>query len=513
MFLLFLFYLYCVILNDINLCCQFGDRMEIYMKTDTIAAIATAMSDSGIGIIRVSGEDSIAIVNKIYRNVKMQQTLITYKSHTIHYGYIIEENETVIDEVMVSVMKAPRSYTAEDTVEINCHGGVFMMRKILDVVVGAGARVAEPGEFTKRAFLNGRIDLSKAEAVMDLIHAKNEFALRSSVKQLKGSVSDTIQEIRADVLHEIAFIEAALDDPEHFDLESEGYGDVLYQIVKKIGDRIQILIQSADNGRILTEGIQTVIVGKPNAGKSSLLNMLVGEERAIVTDIAGTTRDILEETISIDGILFRILDTAGIRSTEDVVEKIGVDRARNAVEEADLVLYVIDSSVPLDENDEVIFHMIENKNKIILLNKSDLFTVVTEKDIRSFIEKIWEQSKSPILGTNAEYQNIYENRIIRTSMKEQDGVALFLKTVKEMFFHGDIIYNDEVYITNMRHKEALQNAYDSLTQVRKSIEDHMPEDFYTIDLMNAYASLGTIIGEEVGDDLVNEIFSKFCMGK
>lgn len=513
MFLLFLFYLYCVILNDISLCRQFGDRMEIYMKTDTIAAIATAMSDSGIGIIRVSGEDSILIVDKIYRNAKMKQMLTTYKSHTIHYGFIIEENETVIDEVMVSVMKAPRSYTAEDTVEINCHGGVFMMRKILDVVVKAGARVAEPGEFTKRAFLNGRIDLSKAEAVMDLIHAKNEFALRSSVKQLKGSVSDTIQEIRADVLHEIAFIEAALDDPEHFDLESEGYGDVLYQIIKKIGERISTLIKSAENGRILTEGIQTVIVGKPNAGKSSLLNMLVGEERAIVTDIAGTTRDILEETISIDGILFRILDTAGIRSTEDVVEKIGVDRARNAVEEADLVLYVIDSSVPLDENDEAIFHMIENKNKIILLNKSDLFTVVTEKDIRSFIEKIWEQSKNPILGTNAGYQNIYENRIIRTSMKEQDGVALFLKTVKEMFFHGDIIYNDEVYITNMRHKEALQNAYDSLVQVRKSIEDHMPEDFYTIDLMNAYASLGTIIGEEVGDDLVNEIFSKFCMGK
>ena len=483
------------------------------MKTDTIAAIATAMSDSGIGIIRVSGEDSVLIVDKIYRNVKMKQMLTTYKSHMIHYGFIVEENETVIDEVMVSVMKAPKSYTAEDTVEINCHGGVFMMRKILDAVIRAGARVAEPGEFTKRAFLNGRIDLSKAEAVMDIIHAKNEFALQSSVKQLKGSVSDIIKEIRSNILHEIAFIEAALDDPEHFDLESDGYGDALFQIVKKIGERIKILINSAENGRILTEGIQTVIVGKPNAGKSSLLNVLVGEERAIVTDIAGTTRDILEETISIDGILFRILDTAGIRSTEDIVEKIGVDRARNAVEEADLVLYVIDSSIPLDENDEAIFHMIEGKNTIILLNKSDLFTVVTERDIRSFIGKIHEQNKNHILETNAECQNIYENRIIRTSMKERDGVALFLKTVKEMFFHGEIIYNDEVYITNVRHKEALQNAYDSLLQVRKSIEDHMPEDFYTIDLMNAYASLGTIIGEEVGDDLVNEIFSKFCMGK
>lgn len=488
-------------------------RLRSYMKTDTIAAIATAMSDSGIGIIRVSGEDSISIVDKIYRNVKMKQILTTYKSHTIHYGFIVEENETVIDEVMISIMKAPRSYTMEDTVEINCHGGVFMMRKILDIVVKAGARIAEPGEFTKRAFLNGRIDLSKAEAVMDIIHAKNEFALQSSVKQLKGSVSDIIKEIRANILHEIAFIEAALDDPEHFDLESDGYGEALYKIVKKIGERIRTLIDSAENGRILSEGIQTVIVGKPNAGKSSLLNMLVGEERAIVTDIAGTTRDILEETISIDGILFRILDTAGIRSTEDIVEKIGVDRARNAVEEADLVLYVIDSSVPLDENDESIFHMIKGKNTIILLNKSDLFTVVTERDIRSFIGKIQEQSKNHTLEVNIECQNIYENRIIRTSMKERDGVALFLKTVKEMFFHGEIIYNDEVYITNARHKEALQNAYESLAQVRKSIEDHMPEDFYTIDLMNAYASLGMIIGEEVGDNLVNEIFSKFCMGK
>ena len=475
------------------------------MKTDTIAAIATAMSDSGIGIIRVSGEDSVSIVDKIYRNVKMKQILTTYKSHTIHYGFIIEENETVIDEVMVSVMKAPKSYTAEDTVEINCHGGVFMMRKILDAVIRAGARVAEPGEFTKRAFLNGRIDLSKAEAVMDIIHAKNEFALQSSVRQLKGSVSDIIKEIRANILHEIAFIEAALDDPEHFDLESDGYGEALFLIVKKIGERIKNLINSADNGRILTEGIQTVIVGKPNAGKSSLLNVLVGEEKAIVTDIAGTTRDILEETIWIDGILFRILDTAGIRSTEDVVEKIGVDRARNAIEEADLILYVIDSSVPLDANDEAIFKMIENKNTIILLNKSDLLSVVTEENIHLVVSKIQNHL--------SEIHYKYKNRIIRTSMKEKDGIEFFIKTVKEMFFQGEIIYNDEVYITNARHKEALQNAYDSLAQVLKSIEDHMPEDFYTIDLMNAYASLGTIIGEEIGDDLVNEIFSKFCMGK
>ena len=462
-------------------------------KTDTIAAIATAVSDSGIGIIRVSGDNAIVIADEIYRNAKNEKVLTKYDSHTIHYGFIVEDNGTIVDEVMISVMKAPRSYTAEDTVEINCHGGVLMMRKILELAVQAGARIAEPGEFTKRAFLNGRIDLSKAEAVMDIIHAKNEFALKSSVKQLKGSVSDMIKEIRAEIISEIAFIEAALDDPEHFDLEAEGYNEVLDKKVEKIKREIHKLIDSAEDGRILTEGIHTVIVGKPNAGKSSLLNVLVGEERAIVTDIAGTTRDILEETISIGGIMFRILDTAGIRSTEDVVEKIGVDRAKNAVEEADLVLYVIDSSVPFDENDESILEMIDGKNTIVLLNKSDLPAAVTEENIDFVASKI--------------------TKIIKTSMKDKKGIELFLQTVKEMFFHGDITYNDEVYITNARHKKALQDAYDSLLQVHKSIEDQMPEDFYTIDLMSAYEKLGLIIGESVEDDLVNEIFSKFCMGK
>ena len=487
------------------------------IKTDTIAAIATAMSDSGIGIIRVSGVDAIEIVNKIYRNAKNDKILSKYDSHTIHYGFIVEENGTIIDEVMVSVMKAPRSYTMEDTVEINCHGGILMMRKILELVMRAGARIAEPGEFTKRAFLNGRIDLSRAEAVMDIIHAKNEFALKSSIKQLKGSVSNVIKEVRTEIIQEIAFIEAALDDPEHFDLEAEGYNKVLLKKVEKIEKEICKLIDSAEDGKILTEGIHTVIVGKPNAGKSSLMNVLVGEERAIVTDIAGTTRDILEETISIGGVMFRILDTAGIRCTENVVEKIGVERAKNAVEEADLVLYVIDSSVPFDENDESILEMIEGKNIIVLLNKSDLSAALTEDDIRFVISKI----------TNIEKKNNFDisdsklsdkkisnmNRIIKTSMKDKNGIELFLKTVKEMFFHGDITYNDEVYITNARHKEALQDAYNSLIQVHKSIEDQMPEDFYTIDLMSAYEKLGLIIGESVEDDLVNEIFSKFCMGK
>ena len=490
------------------------------IKKDTIAAIATAMSDSGIGIVRVSGEDAINIVDKIYRNAKGNRVLNKYESHTIHYGFIVEKNETIVDEVMISVMRAPRSYTAEDTVEVNCHGGILMMRKIMELVIQAGARIADPGEFTKRAFLNGRIDLSEAEAVMDIINAQNEFALKSSVKQLKGSVSEMIKEIRDEIIHEIAFIEAALDDPEHFDLEAEGYNEVLMKKVEKIEKEILKLIDSAEDGKILKEGIHTVIVGKPNVGKSSLLNVLVGEERAIVTDIAGTTRDILEETISIGGIMFRILDTAGIRSTEDVVEKIGVDRARNAVEEADLVLYVIDASVPFDENDESILDMIEGKNTIVLLNKSDLVAAVTEENLRMVALKITNsengqnQRNSDIIDVKESDKKISNvNRIIKTSMKKRDGIEIFLNTVKEMFFHGDITYNDEVYITNARHKEALQDAYDSLLQVHKSIEDQMPEDFYTIDLMSAYEKLGLIIGESVEDDLVNEIFSKFCMGK
>ncbi len=467
------------------------------MKTDTIAAIATAMSDSGIGIIRVSGEDAIKIVNNIYRNNRNEKSLLKYDSHTIHYGFIVEEDESVIDEVMVSIMKAPRSYTMENIVEINCHGGILMMRKILDVVLHAGARTAEPGEFTKRAFLNGRIDLSKAEAVMDIIQAKNEFALRSSVKQLKGSVSDEIKKLREDILYEIAFIESALDDPEHISLE--GYHDRLSVKTNHILNELNKLLNSADNGRILKEGINTVIVGKPNAGKSSLLNLLTGEEKAIVTDVAGTTRDTLEEVIFLDGIMLNIIDTAGIRNTDDVVEKIGVERARKISADADLILYVADSSVPLDENDEDIIRMVRDKKVIVLLNKSDLNEVVDEEYMLREISRI------------ADSNNTY--KIIKTSMKKDIGIEILINFIKEMFFHGKISYNDEVFITNARHKEKIIEARNSMDHVRNSLEMDMPEDFYSIDLMSAYISLGMIIGEEVGDDLVNEIFSKFCMGK
>lgn len=470
------------------------------MKTDTIAAIATAVSDSGIGIVRVSGKEAIPVVNRIYCNQKKQYVLDSYASHTIHYGFITGRDGKVIDEVMVSVMKAPRSYTREDTVEINCHGGALMVKKILMTVVEAGARIAEPGEFTKRAFLNGRMDLSEAEAVMDLIHAKNEFALQSSVSQLRGAVHKKVKELRDKIIFEIAFIESALDDPEHISLD--GYAERLSDQVLAIITELEKLYSSADDGKMLQEGIRTVIVGKPNVGKSSLLNLLVGQERAIVTDIAGTTRDILEETIRLGEITLNIIDTAGIRNTKDIVEKIGVEKAKTISEDADLILYVMDSSVPLDENDAEIIRLIQDKKTIILLNKSDLEEVTDTKSVEDLIVSVTGKEKKES-----------DLSMIKISARENEGLDFLKDSIKEMFFHGRISYNDQVYLTNARHKEAVMEALDSMRQVEVSLENQMPEDFYSIDLMNAYAALGRIIGEEVEDDLVNEIFSKFCTGK
>jgi tRNA modification GTPase len=461
------------------------------MKTDTIAAIATAMSPSGIGIIRISGDDAFLIIDKIYRstlNGKPETKLSECESHTIHYGFICDGDD-VIDEVMVLLMRAPRSYTKEDSIEIDCHGGVYVTKRILETVIKCGARPADPGEFTKRAFLNGRIDLSQAESVIDVINSKNEFALKSSLSQLKGSVRNDITEIRTKLIHEIAFIESALDDPEHVSLE--GYPQKLYGIVETCSNRISKLLALSDNGRMLKEGIQTVIVGKPNAGKSSLLNLLTGTDRAIVTDIAGTTRDILEEQIQLGGITLNLIDTAGIRDTSDQVERIGVDRAKQYASDADLILYVIDSSVPLDASDSEIMDVIRDKKSIILMNKSDLHAAVDENEIHSLINSI----------------------VIKFSIKDNFGIVELEDTIKKMFFDGDISFNDEVYITNVRQKKSLQDCEQSLRLVIQSIRDDMPEDFYSIDLMSAYQSLGSIIGESIEDDLVNEIFSKFCIGK
>ena len=453
----------------------------------TIAAISTAMSNSGIGIVRMSGPDSFEIADRIYKG-KKEKKLSDQKSHTIHYGYITDHEET-IDEVLVMLMRGPHSYTGEDTVEINCHGGVYIVKRILEILIKNGAVPAEPGEFTKRAFLNGRIDLSQAEAVGDMIMSQNEYALQSSVNQLKGNIKSKISEIRNKIIYHTAFIETALDDPEHISVD--GYGEELQIVVNELIAEIKKLLSTCDNGRIIKEGIQTVIVGKPNAGKSSLLNYLVGEEKAIVTDIAGTTRDVLEETIMLQGISLRMMDTAGIRATEDVVEKIGVERARAYAKDADLVLYVVDSSIPLDENDEEILEILREKKAIILLNKSDLTPVVTK-------EMLEARTDMPVIAISA---------------RQEQGVEILEEQIKSMFFAGELSFNDEVYITNVRHKTALEEAYQSLTMVEKSIAMEMPEDFFSIDLMNAYEALGRIVGESVGEDLVNEIFSKFCTGK
>lgn len=457
------------------------------MRTDTIAAIATAMSSSGIGIIRISGDAAVQIVDRIFF-IKNKKNLSDMPTHTIHYGHI-KDGDEVIDEVMVVLMRAPKSYTKEDTVEIDCHGGVYVMKRVLETVIKYGARPAEPGEFTKRAFLNGRIDLAQAESVIDIIHAKNEFALKSSERQLSGSLSSAVKTVREKLLHEIAFIESALDDPEHISLD--GYPKTLQGIVEEAGKEIRKLLANSDNGKILKEGISTVIIGKPNAGKSSLLNTLVGEERAIVTDIAGTTRDVLEEQINLNGIILNVIDTAGIRKTDDVVEKIGVDRAKKYLNDADLAIYVVDTSTQLDENDFEIMELLKDRKAIILLNKSDLAPVTDRESIRKHLDK----------------------KMIAISAKEQTGIGELEETIREMFFTGEVTFNDEVYITNIRHKTALQEAMNSLNLVVQSIMDGMPEDFYSIDLMNAYEELGSIIGEAVEDDLVNEIFSKFCLGK
>ena len=460
------------------------------MKTDTIAAIATGMTHSGIGIIRISGEEAVEIADKIFKTPGKKTSLKDVKSHTIHYGFIYDDT-ILLDEVMVSVMLAPKSFTTENTVEINCHGGILMMNRILELVIKNGARIAQPGEFTKRAFLNGRIDLSKAEAVMDVISSRNEMALKSSVSQLRGSVSSAIKKLREEIIYEIAFIESALDDPEHISLD--GYNEKLSNKIDDLLNSVNKMIISADNGKILKEGINTVIVGKPNAGKSSLLNLLAGEEKAIVTDVAGTTRDILEENIKLHGIVLNIIDTAGIRFTEDVVEKIGVEKAKKYALDADLIVYVVDSSTRFDENDYEIMELIQDKKCVVLLNKTDLEAKISENDLKSKLNE--------------------DVVIIKTSTKENIGIDEFENSVKDMFFTGTILDNDEVMITNMRHKEALIDTYESLKQVKRSLMDDMPEDFYSIDLMSAYTSLGMIIGEEVGEDLVNEIFSKFCMGK
>lgn len=468
------------------------------MEEKTIVGIASA-AGGGIGIIRVSGSESMKIVDSIFHpgkfNNEENEALIDksylqqQKSHTIHYGFIIDGNNEVVDEVMVSVMKAPATYTREDVVEINCHGGNYILQRVMQLFLEKGAFLAEPGEFTKRAFLNGRIDLSQAEAVMKMISSKNEFALQSAVKQLEGSVSKYIQQIREQILYEMGRIESALDDPEHYDLT--GYSDELFDKTEQQIVSLQRLLDRFENGRMKSEGINTVIVGKPNAGKSSLMNILLDEDRAIVTDIAGTTRDALQESVRLGGLMLNLIDTAGIHNTEDTVEKIGVDRAKQYIEQADFILFVVDGSEEWSDEDEQIIPLIAQKKGVILLNKADLKAKVSEQLLKDKLS--WDT--------------------IAFSNETKQGLQQLEQYITDKFERGDLQFNDQICLTSIRHKNAVMQAVNALHRVEQSIKDGMPEDFFTIDLMEAYQQLGLINGDTATEDLVNKIFEEFCMGK
>ncbi len=457
----------------------------------TICAISTGLTASGIIIVRMTGPEAITIADRLYRSPNKKKRLVNVKGHTLNYGFIYD-GDTVVDEVLVGIMKAPYTFSGEDVAEINCHGGILVAKKVLELLTKNGAVLAEPGEFAKIAFLNGKMDLSKAEAVIDIIGAKNEFALQASVNQLKGTVSEKVRSLRETILDEISFIEAALDDPEHYDLD--GYTDTLREKLMPLHEELDTLVKKADYGAVMKEGIRTVIAGRPNAGKSSLLNLLSGHEKAIVTEIAGTTRDVLEVPVTLGELTLILMDTAGIRNTEDIVEKIGVDRAKEALQSADLILYLVDRTEGILPEDEEILNSLTEKKVILLCNKSDL---LDEDRLLPDTEKI----------------NIPGLTVLPFSAKTGMGLDRLEKMILGLYETSEVSYNDQVMITNVRHKNLLSEAENSIGLVIQGIEDGMPEDFLTIDLMNAYQSLGRIIGEDVGEDVINRIFEKFCMGK
>ena len=463
-------------------------KMNSMRTTDTIAAISTALSEAGIAIIRISGDSAIEIADKICRFKNKEKKLKSEDSHTIHYAGIVD-GDAYIDEALVMLMRAPHTYTGEDVVEIDCHGGVLVTKKVLEAALKAGAVLAQPGEFTRRAFLNGKLDLSKAEAVIDIIKAQNNYALRAGQEQLSGRLEHTIKELRGELREQIAYIEAALDDPEHYDLS--GYPEELETKTNAYINKIDILLEASNSGIIMKEGVDTVILGRPNAGKSSLLNYMLGKERAIVTDIAGTTRDTITESINLGEVTLNITDTAGIRKSSDKIEMLGVDKAKEAAENADLVLCVIDASSKMTEDDIDILNSIEDKKAIILLNKSDKETLIDESEIKKYTKHI----------------------IINISALDGSGIDTLTNEIKNMFYMGAIDFNNQIYITSVRHKRALEDARAALCMVEGSIESGMPEDFFSIDLMRAYEALGIITGESVDDEIIDEIFSKFCMGK
>ena len=457
---------------------------------DTIAAISTAPGEGAIGIVRISGDDAIRIADEVYR--LKDKRLKEQPSHTIHYGHIVDpKNDEVIDEVMVTVLRAPKTFTREDVVEINCHGGIVAINRILQLVLRMGARLAEPGEFTKRAFLNGRIDLSQAEAVMDLIRAKTDKSMQMAMRQLDGELSKLIQNLRQEILNTLAQVEVNIDYPEYDDVE-EMTLQLLREKTMQVSQGIRALLNTASQGKILRDGLKTAIVGRPNVGKSSLLNVLLREEKAIVTDIAGTTRDTIEEYVNVRGVPLQLIDTAGIRETDDVVERIGVERSRKALNEADFVLLILNQSEELMDEDLRLLEQTKDFKRIILLNKTDLPTKIDMDTVNEF-------------ATDSE--------IVTTSMLMKEGIDQLEEKIADYFFQGQMNERDATYLSNTRHIALLEKAEQALQEVANGVDMGMPVDLIQIDFTRAWDLLGEITGDTVQDELLTQLFSQFCLGK
>lgn len=459
------------------------------MELDTIASISTPMGEGAIAIVRLSGSDAVLIADKLYKG---KHQLSEVASHTINYGHIIDPaTKEVVEEVMVAVMRAPRTYTREDIVEINCHGGIMTVNRVLELALTNGAKLAEPGEFTKRAFLNGRIDLSQAEATMDFIRSKTDRASRVAMQQIEGRLSVLIKGLRQSILEILAQVEVNIDYPEYDDVE-EATGTFLMEEARKIEESITNLLQTANQGKILREGLSTVIVGKPNVGKSSMLNNLIQDNKAIVTEIAGTTRDVLEEYVNVRGVPLRLVDTAGIRETEDIVEKIGVERSREALKKADLILYVLNNNEILTEDDYKLAEIIKNEDVIVIINKTDLETKLDLEEVKTMV------GDAPI---------------VKTSMLSQQGIEELEEQIRTLFFAGEVSNQDMTYVSNARHISLLKSAKNSISDAISAAEAGVPVDMIQIDLIKTWELLGEVIGESVDDGLIDQLFSQFCLGK
>ena len=457
------------------------------MDFDTITAISTPVGEGAISIVRLSGEEAIAITNRLFQG----KDLMKVDSHTLHYGKMMDpKTDTVLDEVIVSIMRAPKTFTCEDVVEINCHGGLVAVQRVLQLVLDEGVRLAEPGEFTKRAFLNGRIDLSQAEAVMDVIQSKTNEAMNVALGQLDGKLSQLINKLRQELIETIAHVEVNIDYPEYDDVEEMSH-EMMEEKTSYVKDEIEKLLQVAKQGKILREGIKTAIVGRPNVGKSSLMNSLVQEEKAIVTDIPGTTRDVIEEYVNVRGIPLQLIDTAGIRETEDIVEKIGVERSHKILQEADLVLFMLNYNEALLEDDRKIFDMLQDMNYIVIVNKTDL-------EQRLNMEEI---------------QQLAKGQVLTTSLVHDEGVDQLEKALSDIFFQGNIMVENNMVVSNARHIQLLNQAQKTLEDARDALQMHLPLDMVQIDVTRTWELLGEIVGDTASESLIDQLFSQFCLGK